>query len=83
MTTVRFKPGPASTRAFNLGSLAAALIACVAMGACLWAGVLTLPELVLLSLVVLPPYLLLVACVLGVWLGYSRDARARGPVRYS
>jgi hypothetical protein len=53
------------------------------MGACLWAGVLTLPELVLLSVVVLPPYLLLVACVLGVWLGYSRDARARGPVRYS
>ncbi|AUV82360.1 hypothetical protein C2R22_12495 [Salinigranum rubrum] len=81
MSSVRLKPGPVSTRAFNLGSLAAALLACAISGFYLWNGALTLPELVLLSVVAFPPYLLLVVCVLGVWLGFSDDARVRGRLR--
>jgi hypothetical protein len=78
MTTVRLKPGPLSTHAFNIGSLAAALLACAVFGICLWTGVVTVVELALLSVVLLPPYLLLVACGLGVWLGFSSEARASG-----
>jgi hypothetical protein len=76
MTTIRFTPGPLSARAFNLGSLAALFLACAVLGLCLWRGLLTPPELVVVSVVALPPYLLLVACVLGVWLGFGSDARA-------
>jgi hypothetical protein len=47
-------------------------------GICLWTGVVTVVELALLSVVLLPPYLLLVACGLGVWLGFSSEARASG-----
>jgi uncharacterized membrane protein len=78
MPTVRLKPGPLSTHAFNLGSLAAMLLACAVFSVYLWNGVLTVVELTLLSVVLLPPYLLIVACVLGVWLGFSSDARASG-----
>jgi hypothetical protein len=81
MTTVRFEPGPMSTRAFNLGSVAAVLLALAVSGLCLWHGVLSLPELVALNFVVLPPYLLLVASALGVWLGFSSDAQARARLR--
>jgi hypothetical protein len=77
MTTVRFEPGPLSTHAFNLGALAAVLLACAVSGLCLWNGILTLSELVVLNLFVLPPYLLLVASALGVWLGFGGGARAR------
>jgi hypothetical protein len=78
MGTVRLKPGPLSANAFNLGSLAAVLLACAVFGVCLWYDVMSLLELSLLSFVVIPPYLLLVACGLGVWLGFSTDARAGG-----
>ena len=78
MTSVRLKPGPLSTQAFNFGSLVAALVACAAFAGCLWFGLLDPIETVVLMTVVLPPYLLLVACGLGVWLGFSRDARAGG-----
>jgi hypothetical protein len=78
VTSVRLKPGPLSTQAFNLGSLVAALLACAAFAACLVYGVFDPIETVVLMTVVLPPYLLLVACGLGVWLGFSRDARAGG-----
>jgi hypothetical protein len=81
MTTVRFKPGPLSAHAFNLGAIAAVILAAAVSGLYLWNGTLTLPELVVLNLVVLPPYLLLVASVLGVWLGFSSDARARARLR--
>jgi hypothetical protein len=76
MATVRLIPGSISTQAFNLGSIAALSLACAAFGACLWYGVMTPLELVLSSVVVLPPYQLLVACVLGRWLGLGPDGNA-------
>ncbi len=75
MGTVRLRPGPLSVRAFNFGSIAAVLLACSVFGACLWYEVMSPLELSILSFVLLPPYLLLVACGLGVWLGFATDAR--------
>jgi hypothetical protein len=78
MGSVRLRPGPLSTRAFNLGAVAAAVLACTVAGISVWYGVVGPLEAVVLSAVVVPPYLLLVACGLGVWLGFGRDARATG-----
>jgi len=78
MGTVRLKPGPLSAQAFTLGSIVAVLLACAAFGACLWYGVFRPLEALALTIVVVPPYLLLVACGLSVWLGFARDARASG-----
>jgi hypothetical protein len=76
MTSVRLKPGPLSMQAFNLGSLVALLLACAVCLVALWYGLVDPAEALVLSVVVLPPYLLLVACGLGVWLGFGSDATA-------
>ena len=63
-------------QAFNLGSLVALLLACAVCLVALWYGLVDPAEALVLSVVVLPPYLLLVACGLGVWLGFGSDATA-------
>lgn len=81
MPTANPPPGPAAGRAFDLGSVAAAVAGLAAIGACYWTGTLG-PTAVAVALVALfPAYLLVVASALGVWLGYTTDATDLHPVR--
>ena len=73
MESPRKTPGPTADRAFTTGIRTAIVGAFVCLGALYWFEVLT-PLFVGVTLVVLfPIYLLVVASVLSVWLGYDRD----------
>jgi len=77
MSSVRLKPGYLSKRAFDYGALAAALLAVAALGAVVYFDALSPAAAAMLAVVGFPPYLLAVACGLGVWLGFGEDARAQ------
>jgi hypothetical protein len=80
MTTARPAPGPDAARAFRLGIAAGALIGLVAAGILYWTGMLTIFAFGYVLLLLFPVYLVLVAIVLSVWLGYDKDATALRPV---
>jgi len=68
-------PGPISDQTFDIGFKigAAGGIACV--GLLYWAGVLSLasPFHATMTLALFPVYLLSIAVLLGLWLGYDTD----------
>ena len=80
MVSIRVRPGCAAAAAFRFGMLAAAVAGLVAVVALYWAGELALIAAGYALLVLFPVYLLLVASVLSVWLGYSKDTTALRPV---
>jgi hypothetical protein len=74
MTTLRYIPGPAAAEAFTLGIATATTTALAGLWILLWADVLTPLGVIFAVAVGLPAFLLVVSCLLGVWLGYNKDA---------
>ena len=80
MGQLKVTPGPGAQSAFRLGLWAAAIAGLASVGLLYWAAVLT-PVLLGFSLLLLfPVYLVLVASVLSVWLGFGKDATDLRPV---
>lgn len=80
MQSIRTKPGPAAAYAFRLGTIAGALAGLATIGALYWFGVLTLSLAGYTVVLLFPVYLVFVASVLSVWLGYAQDAATLRPV---
>jgi len=80
--TVDGSPGPIAEQTFEAYSRMAAVSGAVVLGVCYWIGLLSLsdPLHVLTTLLLFPVYLLFVAILLGVWLGYATDERNLRPV---
>jgi len=75
-------PGPIAEQAFETCFRMAAVSGVVVLGVCYWLGLLSLsdPLHVVTTLLLFPVYLLFVAILLGVWLGYATDERNLTPV---
>lgn len=70
-------PGPLADQAFRFGLAATVVITVTVTGWLLWLGHITL-QLALMTLFLgLPVLFILVACVLGVWLGYNEEPLVR------
>lgn len=80
MARYSVSPGPVAAHAFRLGMIAAGVVGLVAIGLSYWLGQLTLPLAGYAVLVLFPVYLVLVASVLSVWLGYDKDVTSLRPV---
>ena len=80
MTTLKRTPGPAARSAFRLGMLAAGVVGLAALGAGYLGGALTTTTALYVLVALFPIYLVLVASVLSVWLGYDKDATDLRPV---
>lgn len=80
MGKIKTSPGPAADQAFRLGILASLAAGGVVLGILYWIGLISLPIIGYILLSLLPVYLILVASVLSVWLGYSKDISALRPV---
>jgi hypothetical protein len=74
MSAIRHTPGPAAAEAFTLGIAIATTTALAGIGVLLWADVLTMTGALAAIALGLPVLLIVVSCLLGVWLGYDRDA---------
>ena len=68
-------PGPIAERTFESGFQIAILVGLAGVGLLYWTGVLSATNGVdiLVTLVLFPVYLVFVAMVLGVWLGFATD----------
>jgi len=73
-------PGPAAAHAFKLGLRAGAIIGLATIVALYYFGVIELVLAGYALLLLFPVYLVFVAAVLSVWLGYDKDATALRPV---
>jgi hypothetical protein len=73
-------PGPAARSAFRLGMLTAIVVGLATVGACYLWGVLTTTTALYTLFALFPVYLVLVASVLSVWLGYDKDVTDLRPV---
>jgi hypothetical protein len=73
-------PGPVADRAFTLGIVAAATAGASVLAGLYGSGALALPLAVYVLVALFPVYLVAVASVLSVWLGYDRDATDLRPV---
>lgn len=80
MDEVRTKPGPDAGRAFHLGSIAAAVAALAGVALLYQSGHLSISEVVFTLVALFPPYLLVVASVLSVWLDLGKDTSDLRPV---
>lgn len=76
MSSVSVAPGPAAARAFRLGVICAAALWVGAVGVAVWIGVVSPLAAGVALAVLFPAYLVVVAAVLSVWLGYDKDAAA-------
>lgn len=74
MAALKRSPGPAAEQAFTLGLTIAITVAVTGLGVLLWADVLTVLDLVVVSVLGLPPLFVIASCLLSVWLGYNEDA---------
>lgn len=80
MTRLRITPGPSARSAFRLGIVTASVAALAVVGALYWAGELSLPLAGFTLIVLFPVYLVFVASVLSVWLGYNKGIADLRPV---
>lgn len=80
MRELKTKPGPDAGSAFRLGLKAAAIAGLAGVGLLYWLGAITLVLAGYMLLVLFPVYLVFVATVLSVWLGYDKDASDLRPV---
>jgi hypothetical protein len=72
MTTVRVSPGPSAAHAFRLGMIVGGLLGLTVIGVLYWIGVLQVLSLGYTLVLLFPIYLVIVACLLSVWLGYDK-----------
>jgi hypothetical protein len=70
-------PGPAADETFDLGLRAATAAMVAAVASCYASGHLSAAGATLLLVLGLPTCLVVVSCLLGVWLGYDKQALAR------
>ncbi|PSQ33867.1 hypothetical protein BRD08_11160 [Halobacteriales archaeon SW_10_66_29] len=75
-------PGPIAEQTFETYFRIAAVSGAVALVVCYWIGLLSPsdPFHVTTTLTLFPVYLLFVAILLGVWLGYATDERNLTPI---
>jgi hypothetical protein len=66
--------------AFRLGMLTGAVVGLCVIGVAYWVGELTLLQTAAAVVLCFPVYLVFVASLLSVWLGYDKDATALRPV---
>ncbi|MFB6117242.1 hypothetical protein [Halosegnis sp.] len=83
MPTVRTPPGHAAAIAFRTGTIAAAVIGLGVIAVLYWGGSLSLLAVGYTVVALFPVYMLIVAAVLSVWLGYDRGTAALRPVPQS
>jgi len=71
------KPGPIADHTYETGLKWGAVGGLAGIGGCFWLGILSVSNSVhvTLSVVLFPVYIVAVALVLGVWLGYETDER--------
>jgi hypothetical protein len=80
MSELKFTPGPGAQSAFRFGMQAAAVVGLAVIGLLYWTAAIT-PILAGFSILLLfPVYLVFVASVLSVWLGYGKDVTDLRPV---
>lgn len=70
-------PGPLADQAFRFGLAATVVISITATGWLLLAGHIALQGALMALFLGLPVLFILVACVLGVWLGYNEEPLVR------
>lgn len=80
MAPLKRSPGPAARSAFRSGALVAALAGLVGIAYLYWADVLNPLSMGYALLMLFPVYMVVVAVVLSVWLGYDKDATDLRPV---
>ena len=80
MTRTNVPPGPDAHSAFRLGIAGAALAALVGVRLLYWVGELAVAPLVFTLVVGIPVYLVFVASVLSVWLGFDKGVSDLRPV---
>jgi len=80
MATLKRTPGPAARSAFRLGMLAAGTVGLAVLCTLYLRGVLTETTALYVLFALFPVYLVVVATVLSVWLGYDKDATDLRPV---
>ena len=75
MTDASPSPGPIAKRTFSRGLRAAVLGGVACVGLLYWSGVLSISSVVhaAATLALFPVYVLAVAVLLGVWLGYDTN----------
>lgn len=73
-------PGPDAQRAFRLGMLSATILALVGLTALYLSGHLTLGTVGFTLAIAFPVYLVFVASLLSVWLGFDKDVTNLRPV---
>ncbi|GAB3327439.1 hypothetical protein EI982_15270 [Haloplanus rallus] len=76
-------PGPAARSAFRLGVLAGGVLGLVVLGWLYRSGSLTPTTAVYVAVALYPPYLLVVASLLSVWLGFDKGPTDLRPVERS
>ncbi len=80
MDGLKTKPGPDATRAFRFGMMAAVVAGLCAVALVYQYGAVSLYVLAYTVLILAPIYLVLVASVLSVWLGFDKDVTDLRPV---
>lgn len=80
MAAANEPPGPDAHLAFRLGILSAAVAGLAVLAFAYWFGTLTLLHAGYTLVVLFPVYLVFVASVLSVWLGFATDASDLRPV---
>jgi len=70
-------PGPLADQAFRFGLATTVVISIAVTGWVFWLGHITLPHALMAIFLGLPVLFILVACVLGVWLGYNQEPLVR------
>jgi len=78
--TIPIGTGPAAAEAFHLGTLVGAVIGLSVIGLLYVTGTITAMLAGYTLVLLFPIYLILVAVVLSLWLGYDKDASALRPV---
>jgi len=80
MATPAGTPGPDAHHAYRTGLITATIVAAVALAALYWTGIVSLGVAGFAVVVGFPAYFVFVAVLLGVWLGFDKDATDLRPV---
>ena len=83
MDEIRLSPGPAAAYAFRLGTIAGAIVGMTAIGVFYFVGLLSAVVAGYVVLFLFPIYLVLVAVLLSIWLGYDPGLTSLRPVYQS
>ena len=70
-------PGPLADQAFRIGLVATVVLTLTTTGTLFWLEHIDLQTALLILFLGLPIIFILVACLLGVWLGYTEEPLVR------